>query len=79
MSLNKKACDSQNRMVLDKLNRKVPEHTKTTNSVQNNSEKPTLIEQIMALKQIKIHTGTNDIQQEMNTMKMVKKLVKVKN
>ena len=66
-------------MVLDKLNRKVPEHTKTTNSVQNNSEKPTLIEQIMALKQIKIHTGTNDIQQEMNTMKMVKKLVKVKN
>ena len=79
MSLNKNACDSQNRMVLDKLNRKVPEHTKTTNSVQNNSEKPTLIEQIMALKQIKIHTGTNDIQQEMNTMKMVKKLVKVKN
>ena len=40
MSLNKNACDSQNRMVLDKLNKKVPEHTKTTNSVQNNSEKP---------------------------------------
>ena len=28
-------------------------------------------------KSLVIHTGTNDIQQEINTMKMVKKLVKV--
>ena len=28
-------------------------------------------------KALVIHTGTNDIQQEINTMKMVKKLVKV--
>ena len=28
-------------------------------------------------KGLAIHTGTNDIQQESNTMKMVKKLVKV--
>ena len=29
------------------------------------------------LKALVIHTGTNNIQQEINTMKMVKKLVKV--
>ena len=28
-------------------------------------------------KALVIHTGTNDIQQEINTMKMIKKLVKV--
>ena len=28
-------------------------------------------------KALVIHTGTNDIQQEINTMKMVKKLIKI--
>ena len=28
-------------------------------------------------KALVVHTGTNDIQQEINTMKMIKKLVKV--
>ena len=41
-------------MGLDKSNGRNPEHTKTINNVRNNNENLRLIEQIMALKQIKI-------------------------
>ena len=71
-------------MGLDKSNGKKPEHAKCINNVRNNGENPRLIEQIMALKQIKIqsllwatrstalaiHTCTNDIKQEINTIQM---------
>ena len=55
VSLNKSTCGSQNHFGLDKSNGKKPEHTKTINNVRNNSENSRLIDQIMALKQIKIH------------------------
>ena len=90
VSLNKSTCDSQNHMGLDKSNGKKPEHTKTINNVRNTVKarpnpgasthdlmdyvKPAMRKKPKALV---IHTGTNEIQQEINTMKMVKKLVKV--
>ena len=43
-------------MDLDKSNGKKPEHAKSINNVRNNGENPWLIEQIMALKQIKIQS-----------------------
>ena len=53
VSLNKSTCGSQNHFCLDKSNGKKPEHTKTIKNVRNNSENPRLIDEIMALKQIK--------------------------